>query len=92
MVLLTLPIFYPLVVKLGFDPIWFGVVIVSVVMIGMISPPVGLNLFVVKALLPTIKTADLLKSVTPYAIALCLLPLVLLVFPQLATWLPQFVK
>ena len=92
MILLTLPIFYPLVVKLGFDPIWFGVVIVSVVMIGMVSPPVGLNLFVVRALLPSIKTSDLLKSVTPYAIALCVLPLILLLFPQLATWLPQFVK
>lgn len=92
MILLTLPIFYPLVVKLGFDPIWFGVVVVSVVMIGMVSPPVGLNLFIVNSLIPSVKTGELLVSVIPFALALCALPIILLFFPELATWLPKFVK
>lgn len=92
MIMLTLPIFYPLVIKLGFDPIWFGVIVVSVVMIGMVSPPVGLNLFVVNSLIPSVKTGDLLVSVIPFALALCLLPIILLFVPELATWLPQFVK
>ncbi len=52
MILLTVPVFFPLVVHLGFDPIWFGILIVVVVEIGLISPPVGMNLFVLNALLP----------------------------------------
>ncbi len=52
MILLTVPVFFPLVVHLGFDPVWFGIIIVVVVMIGLISPPVGMNMFVVKSMLP----------------------------------------
>lgn len=59
---------------------------------GMVSPPVGLNLFVVNSLNPSVKTAELLVSVMPFAIALCVLALMVLFFPGLATWLPQFVK
>ena len=52
MILLTVPVFFPLVVGLGFDPVWFGIIIVVVVQIGLISPPVGMNMFVVKSMLP----------------------------------------
>ena len=58
MVLLTMPVFFPVVVQLGFDPIWFGILVVCVVEIGLISPPVGMNLFVLKTLLPEVGTAD----------------------------------
>ncbi|QHE78660.1 TRAP transporter large permease [Hydrogenophaga sp. PBL-H3] len=92
MILLTVPVFFPLIVKLGFDPVWFGVIIVSVVMLGMVSPPVGMNIFVVRNLLPQVKTTALFRGVMPFVVVLCLLPLILLVFPQLATWLPSFVK
>ena len=57
MILLTVPVFFPLIVHLGFDPIWFGILIVVVVEIGLISPPVGMNLFVLNALLPHVPTA-----------------------------------
>ena len=57
MILLTVPVFFPLVVGLGFDPVWFGIIIVVVVQIGLISPPVGMNMFVVKSMLPRIATA-----------------------------------
>ena len=56
MILLTVPVFFPLIVHLGFDPIWFGILIVVVVEIGLISPPVGMNLFVINALLPQVPT------------------------------------
>ena len=92
MILLTVPVFFPLVTKLGFDPIWFGIVIVNVVMIGMVSPPVGLNIFVVKNLLPQVTTKQLFQGVIPFVIALCILPLLLMAFPQLVLWLPSFVK
>ena len=68
MVLLTVPIFYPLVVNLGFDPIWFGIVIVMVVELGLISPPVGMNLFVVQSMLKT-PIALLWRWITPFALA-----------------------
>ena len=58
MVLLTVPVFFPLVVGLGYDPVWFGIIIVVVVQIGLISPPVGMNMFVVKSMLPHISTRD----------------------------------
>ena len=60
MVLLTMPVFFPIVVHLGFDPVWFGILIVLVVQIGLISPPVGMNLFVLKTLLPACLHADAL--------------------------------
>src|SRR5690606_13201871 len=63
MVMLTIPVFYPVVVSLGFDPVWFGIIIVVIVEIGMISPPVGMNLFVIKSLLPEVRTGDLFRGV-----------------------------
>lgn len=92
MILLTVPVFFPLVVDLGFDPVWFGVIIVSVVMLGMISPPVGLNIFVVRSLLPGVSLSTLFGGVMPFVFAVALLPFVLLLFPSLATWLPSFMK
>jgi TRAP-type C4-dicarboxylate transport system permease large subunit len=70
MVLLTLPVFFPLVVSLGFDPVWFGIVIVLVVMIGLISPPVGMNMFVVRNMLPELSTATIFKGVMPFVYTL----------------------
>jgi TRAP-type C4-dicarboxylate transport system permease large subunit len=67
MVLLTLPVFFPVVVHLGFDPVWFGIVIVCVVEIGLISPPVGMNLFVLKTLLPDVSTGTVFRGVIPFS-------------------------
>ena len=92
MILLTVPVFFPLVVQLGFDPVWFGVIVVSVVMLGMISPPVGLNIFVVRSLLPSVSLSTLFQGVMPFVFAVAALPFILLVFPALATWLPSFMK
>ena len=81
MILLTVPVFFPLVVHLGFDPVWFGIIIVVVVQIGLISPPVGMNMFVVKSMLPGVSTATIFRGVTPFVIVTVLLLAILVAFP-----------
>ena len=92
MVLLTLPVFFPLVVSLGFDPVWFGIVIVLVVMIGLISPPVGMHMFVVRNMLPELSTATIFKGVMPFVYTLVVVLALLVAFPQIALFLPQALK
>ena len=91
-VLLTLPVFFPLVVSLGFDPVWFGIVIVLVVMIGLISPPVGMNMFVVRNMLPELSTMTVFKGVLPFVYTLIAVLALLVAFPQIALFLPQALK
>jgi C4-dicarboxylate transporter, DctM subunit len=85
------PIFFPLVVSLGFDPIWFGIVIVMVVEMGLISPPVGMNLFVVQSLLK-IPVGTLYRWITPFIVAdifrlglIIAFPIIVLLLPRLAS-------
>jgi C4-dicarboxylate transporter DctM subunit len=89
MILLTVPIFFPLVVHLGFDPIWFGVLIVCVVEIGMISPPVGMNVFVLRSVLPDVPTGQIWKGVIPFLMADIVRLSVLIAFPAITLWLPK---
>jgi TRAP-type C4-dicarboxylate transport system permease large subunit len=92
MVLLTLPVFFPLVVSLGFDPVWFGIIIVLVVMIGLISPPVGMNMFVVRNMLPELSTATIFRGVMPFVCTLIVVLALLVAFPEIALFLPQALK
>ncbi len=92
MVLLTIPVFFPIVVQLGFDPVWFGVLIVLVVQIGLISPPVGMNLFVLNSLLKGVALAQIFRGVWMFVAALVVALFVVLEFPALALWLPGFMK
>ncbi len=92
MILLTVPVFFPLVVGLGFDPVWFGIIIVVVVQIGLISPPVGMNMFVVKSMLPRIATATIFRGVTPFVVAEVVLLAVLVAFPAISLVLPRLMK
>lgn len=92
MILLTVPVFFPLVMQLGFDPHWFGILIVMVVMIGMVSPPVGMNLFVLSALLPHVPVLAVFKGVIPFAVALILGLLMLILFPSISLFLLQWVR
>jgi tripartite ATP-independent transporter DctM subunit len=91
LVVVTIPIFFPLVLKLGFDPIWFGVIIVLVAEMGVITPPVGVNVFVIKGIAPDIPLEVIFKGIIPFLIALMLFTIVLIVFPQIATYLPSLV-
>jgi len=92
MVLLTIPLFFPIVTSLGFDPIWFGVLIVMVVQIGLISPPVGMNLFVLNALLPGVGLPTIFRGCWPFVAVMVLMLGVLIAFPQLSLWLPSLMK
>jgi tripartite ATP-independent transporter DctM subunit len=89
MVLLTIPLFFPIVVQLGFDPVWFGVLIVMVIQIGLVSPPVGMNLFVVNALLPKVGLRAIFSGVWPLVVAMIVALALLIAFPQLSLWLPS---
>jgi tripartite ATP-independent transporter DctM subunit len=91
LIVVTIPIFYPLVQKLGFDPIWFGVMIVLLGEMGVITPPVGVNVFVIKGIAPEVPLHHIFRGIFPFLYALILLAIVILFFPQIATWLPGFV-
>jgi tripartite ATP-independent transporter DctM subunit len=92
MILLTVPVFFPLVTGLGFDPVWFGIIIVVVVQIGLISPPVGMNMFVVKSMLPGISTPTIFRGVTPFVVATIVLLAILVTFPEISLTLPRLLK
>jgi C4-dicarboxylate transporter, DctM subunit len=89
MVLLTIPLFFPIVTALGFDPVWFGVLIVMVVQIGLISPPVGMNLFVINTLLPKVGLKNIFAGAWPFVVAQMLALGILVAFPQISLWLPR---
>jgi C4-dicarboxylate transporter, DctM subunit len=91
LVVVTIPIFFPLVMKLGFDSIWFGVIIVLVAEMGVITPPVGVNVFVIKGIAPEIPLETIFKGIIPFLIALILFTAVLIAFPPIATYLPSLV-
>ncbi|MGQ0544374.1 MAG: TRAP transporter large permease [Betaproteobacteria bacterium] len=92
MVLLTLPVFFPLIVGLGLDPVWFGVLIVTIVEIGLISPPVGMNLFVLSTLLPQVPSTTVFRGVLPFMAADVLRLAILIAFPAISLWLPSLMR
>jgi TRAP-type C4-dicarboxylate transport system permease large subunit len=89
MVLITVPVFLPLVVQYGYDPVWFSIIVVIVVELGLIHPPVGMNLFVIQAQVPDIRLGAIYRGILPFLIAPFVLLALLLLFPQLARWLPK---
>jgi C4-dicarboxylate transporter DctM subunit len=91
LIILTIPIFFPLVMKLGFDPIWFGVIIVLVGEMGVITPPVGVNVFVIKGIAPDIPLETIFKGIFPFLVTLIIMTIILTIFPQIATFLPSLI-
>jgi len=92
MILLTVPLFFPVVTSLGYDPIWFGIIVVIVVQIGLISPPVGMNIFVVKSLLRHLSISTVFRGVWPFTAALIALLAIVVAFPGIATYLPSLMR
>ena len=92
MVLLTIPLFFPIVVQLGFDPVWFGVLIVMVIQIGLISPPVGMNLFVLNTLLPKVGLGTIFRGCWPFVGMQIITLGILLFFPALSLYLPSLMS
>jgi TRAP-type C4-dicarboxylate transport system permease large subunit len=89
MVLLTIPIVFPIISALGYDPIWFGIIIVMVVELGLITPPIGMNVFVIKGIAKDVPLETIFRGVTPFIIAQIVLIALLVIFPQIALWLPS---
>ena len=89
MIILTIPIVFPVVRELGFDPIWFGVIIVMTVELGLIHPPVGMVVFVIKSVIDDVDFTTIFKGVIPFVITDLIRLCILIAFPILATWLPS---
>ncbi len=85
---ISLPILFPIITKLGFDPVWFGIIVTINVEIGMITPPVGLNLFILKGTIPDVNMKEIVLGSLPFVLLLILGLIIIMVFPELATWLP----
>ena len=89
MIILTVPIVFPVVTALGFDPIWFGIIIVMTVELGLIHPPVGMNVFVIKSVIKDVSMSTIFAGVLPFVATDLIRLTILIVFPLLATWLPM---
>jgi C4-dicarboxylate transporter, DctM subunit len=89
MIILTVPIVFPVIRELGFDPIWFGIIIVMVAELGLIHPPVGMNIFVIKSVVEDVKISTIFYGVVPFIVTDILRLLLLIAFPILALWLPS---
>jgi len=89
MIILTVPIIFPLITQLGFDPVWFGVIIVMTVELGLIHPPVGMNVFVIKSVVQDVTFSSIFKGVLPFIATDILRLVILIAFPVIALWLPN---
>jgi C4-dicarboxylate transporter, DctM subunit len=92
LIVVTVPIFYPIVQRLGFDPIWFGVVIVLTAEMGVITPPVGVNVFVIKGIAPDVPLELIFRGILPFLAAIIVLTIIIMFVPQIATFLPSLVS
>ncbi len=92
LIMLTIPIFYPVVLQFGYDPIWFGVIIVLITQIGVITPPVGVNVYVVSGVARDVPLGVIFKGVIPLLIAMIITTFLLIPFPQIALFLPGLLK
>ncbi len=88
-ILMTTPILMPVITAAGFDPVWFGVILTINMELGLITPPVGLNLFVINGISPDIRLPTILKGALPFMGCMVVAIVILCVFPELATWLPR---
>jgi tripartite ATP-independent transporter DctM subunit len=88
-ILMTSPILLPIITAAGFDPVWFGVILTINMEIGLISPPVGLNIYVINAIAPDVPLMKIMRGAFPYVLCMMLAIVILSVFPEIATWLPD---
>jgi len=89
MLVLTIPVVIPIAIALNWDLVWFGIIVVIVLEMGMISPPVGINVFIVKSIAPEVPMGQIFRGIWPFWIAMALMVLLLVLFPQIALYLPQ---
>jgi TRAP-type C4-dicarboxylate transport system permease large subunit len=89
MMVATVPIIAPIMIKAGYDPIWFGIIIIILMELAMITPPVGINLYVVQGLRKRGRINDVIIGASPFVVTMLLMLVVLALWPQLALWLPR---
>lgn len=89
LIMLTIPIIYPVVLQLNYDPIWFGVVIVLISQIAVVTPPVGVNVYVTKGIVPDVPIAKIFRGTFPFLVAMVILLGIVLIFPNMILWLPN---
>lgn len=89
MMLLTLPLFFPVIVELGYDPVWFGILVVMLVELGLITPPLGVNLFIIKAVVPDVPLSTTIRGVVPFIVSDLARVALIAVFPAIALLLPN---
>src|SRR5881398_429183 len=88
-ILMTSPILLPIITAAGFDPVWFGVILTIDMEIGLIHPPVGLNIYIVNAIAPDVPVVKVMWGTIPYVLCMMLAIVILCIFPDIATWLPD---
>jgi TRAP-type C4-dicarboxylate transport system permease large subunit len=89
MLVLSMPVFFPVIQQLGIDPIWFGVLVVLTLEMGLISPPVGVNVFIVKSVAPGVSLGTVFRGVIPFWLAMLATLIILMIFPQIVLFLPN---
>ena len=89
LIVLTVPIMLPMIRALGFDVYWFGIIIVLIVEMGTITPPVGVNVYVIKGVAGDIPLETIFRGILPFLAALIVAVIILMIFPQIATYLPS---
>ena len=92
LIMLTTPIFFPVVQSLGYDPIWFGVIVVLIIEMAVITPPVGINVFVIKGIAEDVPLETIFKGIFPFLIAEVLLVIIILIWPKIVLFLPNLMK
>ncbi len=92
MIILTLPFVFPLIISMGIDPVWFGIFIVMMIELSLITPPIGLNVIVMKQVVPDVLLMDIYKGTFPFVLICLFMVFLLVIFPELALWLPAKIK
>jgi C4-dicarboxylate transporter DctM subunit len=92
LITLTVPVLYPVILKLDFSPIWFGVIIVLVGEMGVITPPVGINVYIIKGVAVDVPLETIFRGIFPFLAALVVCTILLIAFPQIALFLPSFMS
>ena len=91
-IILTLPVIFPTVMALGYDPIWFGVIMVLIAQIGVITPPIGMNVFAISGVAKDVPLGTIFRGIIPFWIAMMVCIAILMAFPQIALFLPNILK
>ena len=92
LIMLTIPIIYPVILQMNYDPVWFGVVIVLISQIAVVTPPVGINVYVIKGIAQDVPIEDIFRGTFPFLVAMVVLLGGVLLFPELVLWLPGFLN